>query len=347
MMFGRLMLDHPNTSKLNPTPASAIHRPSARIKRAYLNQENTPTTAGLLAKKQPIPYHSPRRSASGNEARRTRNGLSEVTDNLPKFNDPPVIEAVLGVQFSPLEGYTSAHAGWFWRDYLGDSWPSSSDAQLIANSFEKFGKDERWSPRQLTISPAESIARSQFSNPDDERMIQVQNTRLHYNWRKQQGHYPSYQGCRVPFLKTWSLFNEFCERAKLGKVEPNQWEITYFNHVPRGDLWSEFSDLLEVFPFISSLPLVDPCTILDGGKFSWRSALRDQAGRLHISLEHVRVGGIEGPEAIRLTLTARGPIGEQSGNNLATGLDIGHEAIVRYFAAMTSESAHKYWERTQ
>ncbi|OLB29539.1 MAG: hypothetical protein DMG41_37135 [Acidobacteria bacterium] len=36
----------------------------------------------------------------------------------PKFDAPPVVETVLSVQFSSLPGFATAHAGWFWKEYL-------------------------------------------------------------------------------------------------------------------------------------------------------------------------------------------------------------------------------------
>ena len=37
---------------------------------------------------------------------------------LPKFDSPPVIETVLGVQFTPLANFTGALAGSFWKSRL-------------------------------------------------------------------------------------------------------------------------------------------------------------------------------------------------------------------------------------
>ncbi len=40
-------------------------------------------------------------------------------DSLPIFATPPVVETVLSAQFFPLEYFSNAHAGWFWKNYLG------------------------------------------------------------------------------------------------------------------------------------------------------------------------------------------------------------------------------------
>ena len=38
---------------------------------------------------------------------------------LPTFDNPPVIETVIGVQFDQIPNLTSAHFGWYWREFLG------------------------------------------------------------------------------------------------------------------------------------------------------------------------------------------------------------------------------------
>jgi hypothetical protein len=45
-----------------------------------------------------------------------------------------------------------------------------------------------------------------------------------------------------------------------------------------------------------------------------------------------------------LTLTARGPI--DSERTWESGLNLGHEAIVCGFTAITSAEAHRHWART-
>jgi hypothetical protein len=51
-------------------------------------------------------------------------------------------------------------------------------------------------------------------------------------------------------------------------------------------------------------------------------------------------------EILELILTARGPVGDAY-VPFEKGLDIGHVAIVKGFAALTSHKAHEYWGRLQ
>ena len=66
-----------------------------------------------------------------------------------KFQFPPVVETVLGVQFAGLPGYSTAHAGWFWKEYLeklnespNRIWSKAVDAMRLEDQFERFGADD-------------------------------------------------------------------------------------------------------------------------------------------------------------------------------------------------------------
>ena len=270
-----------------------------------------------------------------------------MSENLPKFDNPPVVEAVLGVQFAPLPGFSSAHAGWFWRERLGTDWPTVTEARPVPDAFERFGEEQEWDFRRVLIKPAEPLLRSQFINADEERMVQVQNTRLHYNWRKRESDYPSYQNSITAFEATWESFREFCLGAGLGSPEPNQWEVTYINHVEKGELWSTAEDWCKVAPKASTPLCACDDMQLEDSEIKLRLNIGENVGRLHIWGERVRVGGVDGPEVMRLTLTARGSLSKGGDMTIRRGLDIGHSAIVRAFTDITSDAAHQYWRRRQ
>jgi uncharacterized protein (TIGR04255 family) len=268
-----------------------------------------------------------------------------VSDTLPKFDDPPVVETVVGVQFEPLPGYTTAHAGRFWMEYLNEGWPNTIEANRILEQFEHFGKDVWWEPKQIRLSQEQPSPRIQFVSQNEERMIQIQNTRFHYNWRKRERLYPRYDDSIRSFEETWANFQEYCVNSGIHNPKLNQWEITYINHIPNGELWSCVSDWNNVFPdlWIPAVRIEELSP--EGIDSNWRLNIGHRQGRLHISLEHIKIGGAKGPEAIRLVLTARGPIGNESETNLRLGLDLGHSTIVRAFTDMTSDTAHKSWKR--
>ena len=76
----------------------------------------------------------------------------------------------------------------------------------------------------------------------------------------------------------------------------------------------------------------------------WRYLFEGDRGRLHITLNHVLTAP-KNEEVLRLQLVARGPLTSNEPGELRSCLNMGHEAIVKNFAAITSGAAHKHWKR--
>src|SRR4051812_48821624 len=113
---------------------------------------------------------------------------------LPKFDKPPVAETVIGVQFERLAKFRTAHAGCFWKDHLGDEWPTIEETVRIDDQFERFGDERKWgSLLGFRVMPVET-QRTQISRADNARMIQIQDSRFVYNWKKTEGPgYPTFE----------------------------------------------------------------------------------------------------------------------------------------------------------
>jgi hypothetical protein len=72
----------------------------------------------------------------------------------------------------------------------------------------------------------EMPSRLQIKNRHGDRMLQIQNGRLHFNWLGQKGgKYPRYNDVQENFLWALQRFIEFVATEKLGDFRPNQWDI--------------------------------------------------------------------------------------------------------------------------
>lgn len=260
-----------------------------------------------------------------------------------KFKNPPVVETVMGVQLDPLDGYADAHAGVFAVRHLDDSWREFRVQPHLEDQFERFGTERKWGPAHgLMFRQGPGPERTQIIRSDQERMVQIQATRFIYNWKKGEERYPSYDRLRPEFDKLFDTFGSFCEASSFGRPQLNQWEMTYVNHIPRGNLWSDLGDWSSVFRnwFWPAAEVESQSSETFVGR--WTLCIGENRGRLHVEIAHGRIGGTEGSEAIIFKLTARGPISAKEGNPGA-GFEIGHRAIVQSFFAMTTERAHEYW----
>lgn len=273
-----------------------------------------------------------------------------MTKALPKYESPPVVETVLSVQFDPLKQYTSAHSGWFWKNYLDETWITSQDAPRLQDQFERFGDERIWTPRgaRFSLRPGVEPERIQFIHKNDERMIQIQGSKFIYNWRKRKSHYPSYDKLLPEFNIQFEKFKQFAEDSGNEKLQLNQWEVTYVNHFFKGELWETSSDLSSILPSLSIPPAMPDKQQLDRFNGEWHFIIGENLGRLYITIDQVRVLEEEEEEkdALLLQFTARGPITAENVDNLKSCFDIGHESIVQSFTDITSKSAHKFWKRT-
>ena len=195
--------------------------------------------------------------------------------------------------------------------------------------------------------------RLQIRSAEGDRMIQVQNGRLHYNWLRQEGRkYPEYRELRPAFDRALEAFRQFLLEERPGDVQPeqwvfrpNQWEVSYVNHIPRGPVWNRLADCAELFRVRPLLETTPGGTMLESFGGEWHYEIPPKRGRLHVHLQHGRLPSPESTELLILNLTARGPIGDnkEGGLDLDEGLNLGHNVVVRAFYDLTSDSAHDYW----
>ncbi len=265
----------------------------------------------------------------------------------PVFDHPPVVETVLGVQFASLQGLTGAHLGKFWTE-LGRDWPKVVEAPSIQDQFETFNTLPQFVPPGVPVliplSPFSLGPRLQITNGVGDRMIQVQSTRFHYNWQKAGERYPSYRKVREEFDAFFARFQAFITQGGMGELIPNQWEISYIDFIPKGELWKAPDEWSRILPGLFGPFGATERVRLETMSGEWHYEIPHQFGRLHIA---PAIGKVRARDELGLILnmTARGPIGKESSLELSQGLDLGHEVIVQSFLDITSDEIQKAWGR--
>ncbi len=274
--------------------------------------------------------------------------MDHIKEPLPDYSNPPVVEVILGVQFERLANFRNAHLGAFWKSLDRKAWSKVADAPLLAPQFETFQPGVNWSKGvrvQLTQEPA---CRIQITNSDADRMIQVQNSRLHLNWLgRDGGSYPRFESVKQEFFKVFHDFTEFVTVNELGELRPNQWEITYLNHIPRGSVWEAPAEW-NFFKPIAVAPKLNELVKEESFSGEWHYVIPQNRGRLHIEWRHaVKPTPESSPdeELIQLTLTGRGPIemSDTMDDSISTGFGLGHSVIVCTFKNLMSDKANKFW----
>ncbi len=271
---------------------------------------------------------------------------SPANGPLPDYANPPVVETILGVQFEPLPDFRNAHLGAFWKTLNQNEWPKVADAPPLESQVERFSEQMEWGRMAFQFKLAQDMPnRLQVSNKDGDRMIQVQNGRLHFNWLgKAGGPYPHYGPVRDGFDWLLGQFSDYIAREKLGDLRPNQWEVTYLNHIPKGTVWKTVADW-HFFSPLGAVPSVSELIEAESFGGEWHYIIPEKRGRLHVRWQHSQRQEPKLEEIIVLNLTARGPVEDEKAGLTAalTGLDLGHDVIVRSFKDFMSKDASDYW----
>ncbi len=257
---------------------------------------------------------------------------------------PPVIEVVLGVQFAPLPNFHNGHLGWFWR-LLQKNYPHASDSAPIDVVLEGFGNEPEFGFPSIGFAPIRGDARLRMiSGGDSSRMVQLQNGWLVVNWMKREGQgYPGYAGVLREFESVFSEFEKFARAEELGDVTPNLWEVTYIDHIPRGTVWQNFSDLPKVLPGLLG-NCGSPHGHVDALSARWSFRLQPRPGRLNVSIQTARSLADPPTDMLVMTSTARGPIDVRGVDTVRDSLNFGKTCVVDTFNSVTSSEARAYWK---
>lgn len=277
---------------------------------------------------KPLPIASDARSDSG----------------LPDFQQPPVDEVALSLQYSPVPGFSVPHFGLYWGKVRRD-FPRFEVQPPIANLTEQFGPSANVG-RQIGLSFGTAPDfRCWYLEQSGNRLIQVQRDRFVHNWRKITGNetYPRYPSLRQYLEKEWERFCDFLNDEKLERPKINQCEVLYVNHIEYEKGWNGYGELDRV---IASLATPKPKNKFlppperVGMQVTYR--LEDGAGRLHVSFAPV-IRTRDGKEVLQMTLTARGAPKSTDDESIFAWLDLGRKWVVRGFADFTTEKMHEIW----
>lgn len=268
---------------------------------------------------------------------------------LASFRRPPVVEVVLGVQFSPLVGLQAPRVGLLWSRFRRD-FPDTEELPALEPAFETFGTRVPTSAEiKVGISTAPPPIRFCFVNQAETELVQVQRDRFVRNWRKRQASdaYPRYDRLRVSFESDFRTFLLFVGEEGLGELLPNQCEVTYVDVLAGEgrDRLPELSDFVAVWSAHGSdrfLPSPEEVRFLS--QYVITAGRPEPAGRLYCSVEPALEASEDRPIYL-MRMTARGQPRTADLDGIMTFFDLGHEWIVRDFTSITAHQAHQLWER--
>lgn len=266
--------------------------------------------------------------------------MMERPEHLPDYTHPPLNEVVLGVQFTPVPGYSTVNAQGVW-DLFRYDFPTVQEQPLLSPVFETFGGTNLQPSFQFEIGGAPMGNRLWFIAPGNDNLIQFQSDRFLVNWRKQSSshRYPRFEAIAKAFERNLSILEKHLLKHFKYQILVNQAEISYINLIP-------VNDFSEVGLWIS---------LWNGDRFgveslnlNFRDIVRSDDGqpiaRLHHELQSVFT--VDGKhKALRLTITVRGKPSDGDPKSALDFLATGREVIVQRFTLITTPHAHKTWGR--
>jgi uncharacterized protein (TIGR04255 family) len=184
-----------------------------------------------------------------------------------------------------------------------------------------------------------------FISEESNFLVQLQDSRLHLNWRKVKPteSYPRFPRIYPEFVSIREQLNDFVKKNGIGEIKPEKYELTYVNHIDTNA--GNFASSLEENVKLFNWSRVEPrrLTAPYSAAASWHFQMDDNMGDLIANLTHVRTNDQAEVLVLALGCTAT----PKPDLAIDDWYKAAHDAIVYGFADLTTETAQKRWGREQ
>ena len=265
--------------------------------------------------------------------------------DLPDFDAPPVIETLLGVQFSSTKQFPTRLYTEYWKRIMS-RFPSLELQGPLPAVTEEFGRPQALAFGIQLVQGDES--RYWYIDESGTRLLQIQKDRFIHNWRRIKDEpYPHYdEDIRPRFEKEWVEFCSFLREKGYDKPVVNQCEVTYVNHIEPGEDSAHVGDLSKVISCWSDTYSGHFLKQPETTTFNVRYLMPENRGRLYIMGQPV-IRKRDAKQVFQLNLTARGKPKSSELHDILEWLDLGREWIVRGFTDFTTPEMHRLWKRKE
>lgn len=160
-------------------------------------------------------------------------------ENSPKFENPPVVETVIGVQFSPNPKTSLIDLASLQKSWVEDYPVQSHHLIEVAPQLPI--------PTGVFVPRVPPVIRFWSETTDGHGLVQSELGRLILNWRKTNDliSYPGFEHQLDEYRSLWSLQTEWEQRLNANLPLPFEIEITYVNDL--GQITEETLSSLAIF----------------------------------------------------------------------------------------------------
>ncbi len=252
--------------------------------------------------------------------------------NSPNFSNPPLAEVACGVSFDPLLNIKSTVFGSFWN-IIKEDFPEIEEQTPIPiqSQFPNF-----------IISNLPQLRRLWFINQEYNKLIQVQQDRFLFNWKKSDNENDTYPR----FHKIYSKFEDYLRKYKEHlkstyeiKLDYHSFNLAYINKIDvnANEINSVFKEEILLNQEINSLTQIS--SQISKEFFSKKEGIGDF--RIIINLKINLTKENENMRTIRLEILVDSIKKEE--DILQEWFDQAHIEINNIFLAITSEKMQEKW----
>jgi uncharacterized protein (TIGR04255 family) len=260
-----------------------------------------------------------------------------VSEPLPEFEAPPLVEVVLGIQFNPVPAIRPIELS-----SLREKWRSTYP--LVQEQPPLPAQVEAMQPGMPTfqVTLGGPQPRLWFMTGDETELVQIQNDRLIVNWRETPDRrvYPRFPRVRERLEQRAHDVQDFVG-APLGIT---QVEVTYINAIEPGDDLGSVEHVLQNWQPLEDHHLGRPAQARVALVFDVPDIGRPPV-RMYVACDPGQRP--DGAHAFFLTLTIRGAPAEESLEGAMRFMDEAHEHAVLSFTELTPTAMHDVWRRTK
>lgn len=260
--------------------------------------------------------------------------MKQKSKKLPSYKQPPVNEVACGILFDKIETFRAHHFGLFWNKIKKD-FPICEHATRTMAAV----------PRPMDVT--NYMPKIWFISQEQNKLIQLQDDCLFYNWRKTQQDetYPSYGKIIKSFKSNLNKFGKFLEEQGLGLISHRECELTYVNIIPKGKDWKNFGDRI----FRDFAWGADKRFLPEPIGIGWQAIfpLENNKGQLTATLQ-TKERKSDKKSILVLQISAKGSGSDKAIDAVWDWFETAHEWIVRGFTDLTDEKIqNEIWQRTR
>ncbi len=227
-----------------------------------------------------------------------------------KYPTPPVVEVVCGIQFNTLQKLLTPHLGSLWELYQKEGYTECEEHPPLPRRIEPL---HRAPLPHITLNKetAPPFPRIWFLHETSDKIIQIQRDRFIFNWRafKPGSQYPGLDSIVNDFEKHFRCFEDFM-MMQGERIKQIQYELSYLDHIPRGEEWENLGDLGLILNRLIAKGRKEH--FLDRAEsVNWRTSFQLSAdARLSVAIRNRILP--QKKEVLQIEWTARGPLARPS-----------------------------------